>query len=123
MNVSLLIDNQDVSATGGATFERRDPVTREVATLAAAATVADAIKAADAAHAAFPAWAAIGPSERRAKLLKAADALEARVGDFTAAMVRETGSTAPWAGFNVMLAANMLREAAALTTRVSGQVI
>jgi acyl-CoA reductase-like NAD-dependent aldehyde dehydrogenase len=123
MNASLLIDNQDVSATGGAIFERRDPVTQEVATLASAATVADAIAAANSAHVAFPAWAAIGPSERRAKLLRAADGLQLRSPDFTRSMVSETGCTPPWAGFNVMLAANMLREAASLTTRVSGQVI
>jgi acyl-CoA reductase-like NAD-dependent aldehyde dehydrogenase len=123
MNASLLIDNQDVDAAGGATFERRDPVTREVATRAAAATVADALAAANAAHAAFPAWAALGPTERRAKLLRAADVLQLRAPDFIEAVVSETGSTASWAGFNVMLAANMLREAAALTTRVSGQVI
>ncbi|RVD32738.1 aldehyde dehydrogenase, partial [Mesorhizobium sp. M4B.F.Ca.ET.019.03.1.1] len=29
----------------------------------------------------------------------------------------------PWAGFNVMLAANMLREAAAMTTQISGEII
>jgi hypothetical protein len=28
-----------------------------------------------------------------------------------------------WAGFNVMLAAGMIREAAALTTQVAGEVI
>jgi len=35
----------------------------------------------------------------------------------------ETGGTAMWAGFNVMLAAGMLREAASLTTQVAGEVI
>ena len=38
-------------------------------------------------------------------------------------MIEETGATAPWAGFNVMLAANMLREAAAMTTQISGEII
>ena len=37
--------------------------------------------------------------------------------------MEETGATGPWAGFNVMLAANMLREAAAMTTQISGEVI
>ncbi len=55
-----------------AQFERRDPVTGEVATRAAAATIADAVAAADAADAAFPAWSARGPNERRAMLTRAA---------------------------------------------------
>jgi acyl-CoA reductase-like NAD-dependent aldehyde dehydrogenase len=56
-------------------------------------------------------------------LLKAADALVARAADFTDAMQAENGATAAWAGFNVMLAAGLLRKAAALTTQVSGEVI
>lgn len=38
-------------------------------------------------------------------------------------MVAECGATAGWAGFNVTLAAGMLREAAAMTTQISGEVI
>ena len=38
-------------------------------------------------------------------------------------MAAETGSTAMWAGFNCMLAADMLREAAAMTTQISGEII
>src|SRR5258708_40222006 len=38
-------------------------------------------------------------------------------------MAKETGSARGWAGFNVQLAAGMLREAAALTTQVAGEVI
>ena len=37
--------------------------------------------------------------------------------------MRETGSTATWYGFNVHLAANMLREAAAMTTQIDGSLI
>ena len=35
----------------------------------------------------------------------------------------ETGATGRWAGFNVMLAANMLREAASMTTQITGEII
>jgi acyl-CoA reductase-like NAD-dependent aldehyde dehydrogenase len=119
----LLIDNRDVQALGGAMFERHNPLDGTVATRAAAATVADAIAAVDAARAALPAWAALGPSARRALLLRAAEALAARTGEFVAAMAQETGSAKAWAGFNVELAAGMLREAAALTTQVAGEVI
>ncbi|OWT64124.1 aldehyde dehydrogenase [Candidimonas nitroreducens] len=121
--ISLLIDGERAQATGGATFERRNPLDGSVATLAPAATAADALRAVQAAAAAFPAWSASGPSERRALLLKAAQALEARADDFTAAMAAETGSSAIWAGFNVHLAAGILLEAAALTTQVGGELI
>jgi len=122
-DVEMMIGSADVSATGGATFERRNPVSGEVASRAAAATVGDALAAADAAAAAFPVWSALGPSARRAKLMKAAELLDARAPEFSRLMVAETGSTAGWGFFNVMLASNMLREAAAMTTQVSGEVI
>ena len=106
-----------------AQFERLDPMTGDVATRAAAATIADANAAADAAEAAFPSWSARGPNERRALLSRAAIALEARGGDFVAAMMAETGATEGWVRFNLMLAASMIREAASLTTQVAGEVI
>jgi acyl-CoA reductase-like NAD-dependent aldehyde dehydrogenase len=104
-------------------FSRHDPMTGEVATEAAAATVADAIAAAEAAAAAYPAWSVRGPNERRAMLGRAAASLESRAAEFVDAMMGEIGATEGWARFNVMLAASMIREAAALTTQISGEVI
>lgn len=104
-------------------FERRNPVTGEVATTAPAATVADANAAVDAAAAAFPAWSVLGPNARRAALSKAADALAARGEAFVEAMMGEIGATEGWARFNLMLAVGMVREAAALTTQIGGEVI
>lgn len=123
LDVSLTIGDTNRPATGAATFERRNPVTGEVATRAAAATVADAEAACDAAAAAFPAWAKLGPNARRAILLKAADALAAKAPELIRMMAEEIGATAGWAGFNVNLAAGMLREAAAMTTQTTGEVI
>jgi acyl-CoA reductase-like NAD-dependent aldehyde dehydrogenase/ABC-type branched-subunit amino acid transport system ATPase component len=122
-DIQLLIDNEAREATGGASFSRIDPLRNEEATKAAAATEADARAAASAAAAAFPAWSKTGPGERRALLLKAADILEARTPDFIARGTRETGATAMWIGFNVHLAAGMLREAASMTTQITGEVI
>jgi vanillin dehydrogenase len=122
-DLSMLINNADVPARSGATFERRNPITNEVVTRAPAAGVEDARAAADAAAAAFPAWSATGPGERRARLLKAADLLEKRTEDVISLMMAETGCIAPWGGFNCMLAANMLREAAGMTTQIAGEVI
>jgi acyl-CoA reductase-like NAD-dependent aldehyde dehydrogenase len=119
--VSMLIGGEQ--RFGVATFERRDPISGEVATTAPAATVADARAAADAAGAAFPAWSALGPNARRALLMKAAAALDARAADFVDAMMGEIGATEGWARFNLMLAAGMIREAAALTTQIGGEVI
>jgi acyl-CoA reductase-like NAD-dependent aldehyde dehydrogenase len=123
MDINLLIDNRDVASSTGATFERRDPITGDVASRAAAASVADAQSAADAAAAAFPAWSKLGPNARRSVLLKAADLLEGRAAEFVSLMASEIGATAGWAQFNVKLAAGMLREAASLTTQITGEII
>ncbi len=122
-NVNLLIGGKEVQARSGASFERRNPVSGHVVSRSAAAGAADAIAAVDAAAAAFPAWSALGPGARRAKLNKAADLLEARAADFAATVRDETGATAGWGHFNVHLAAGMLREAAAMTSQIGGEVI
>jgi acyl-CoA reductase-like NAD-dependent aldehyde dehydrogenase len=122
-DVKLLIAGRDAPAAKAATFDRLNPISGEVATRAAAATAADAKAAADAAAAAFPKWSALGPGPRRALLNKAADLLEARAAQFAAILSTETGATGGWGHFNVHLAAGMLREAAAMTTQISGEVI
>ena len=122
-DIQMLINGQNVDASDARVFERRNPITGEIATRAPAATIADVDAAAAAADAAFPAWSAVGPSDRRAKLLRAADLLEARSRDFAKAMAQETGATAGWAEFNAHLAANILREAASMTTHITGEVI
>lgn len=123
MNIGLLIDGQDVPALGSATFTRIDPVTGEEATVAPAARQPDIDRAVKSSATAFAEWSEVGPSERRTILLKAADLLEARIGEFTACGIAETGATAPWIGFNVGLAAKILREVAAATTQIKGEII
>ena len=49
--------------------------------------------------------------------------MDARIDAFIATGVAETGATPGWIGFNVTLAANMLREAASMTTQIAGDVI
>jgi vanillin dehydrogenase len=122
-HTKLVIADRELPAAGDRTFDRLDPMTGAVATRAAAATVADAVSAADAAAAAFPEWSAVSPSERRRILLKAADVVQSKVEDFAEAVIAETGSPAHWAQFNVGLAAGMIREAAAMTTQITGEVI
>ena len=81
------------------------------------------VAAVEAASAAFPAWSATGPNARRALLNAAASTLEARADDFVRLMIEELRASEPWARFNVMLGAGMIREAAALTTQIGGEVI
>jgi acyl-CoA reductase-like NAD-dependent aldehyde dehydrogenase len=104
-------------------FTRRDPVTGAVASEAAAMTTVEAGAVADAAAAAFRTWSTLGPNARRAALMKAADALEAKASQFIDAMMAEIGATKGWAGFNLMLAVGIVREAAAMTTQITGEVI
>ena len=123
LEAPLLIDHQNLAAKHGATFERLNPITGQVSTRAAAASVEDALVAANGAAAAFAAWSETGPSARRVILNRAAELMMARSSDFAAAMAAETGATASWAQFNCHIAAEMLREAAAITTQIAGQVI
>lgn len=122
-NTDLLIGGAVSAAHNGAVFERRNPANGEVATRAAAASLEDVDRAVQAAQAAFPAWSAMLPGARRALLLKAADAMEARRAEFVERGIAEAGGAPVWYQFNVTLAANMLREAAAMTTQISGEVI
>jgi len=122
-DTQLLIGGHNREATDNATFTRMNPVTGEVATRASAASVDDARAAADAAAAAFPTWSTLGPNERRNRLLRAADLLEARSQEFAVLGRSETGATLGWGHFNVHFAANLLREAASMTTLVAGEVI
>jgi acyl-CoA reductase-like NAD-dependent aldehyde dehydrogenase len=119
----LLIGGQARAAENNASYLRRNPGNGEVASQSAAASLNDADAAVAAAQAAFPAWSAMLPGERRGLLLKAAEVMEARTEDFIARGVAEAGGMPGWYGFNVMLAANMLREAAAMTTQIAGEVI
>ncbi|PDT02484.1 salicylaldehyde dehydrogenase [Rhizobium chutanense] len=123
MNISLLINGANRAASGGRTYDRIDPFTEKLASRAAAASLDDVAAAVDAASAAFGDWSKTGPGQRRAILMKAADIMDSKVGEFTRLMIEETGATAPWAGFNVMLAANILREAGAMTTQIAGEII
>src|SRR5919108_5495680 len=119
----LLIGGGWTAASGGGTFERVDPFTGEAVTIAAAAGRDDARRACDAAAAAFPGWSSTPPGQRRAVLTKAADLLMERAPEIAGIMTEEVGATFGWGMFNCDLASRMLREAAAQTYAVVGEVI
>ena len=75
-NVQLLIHGQSVDASNQATFERISPIDGTVATKAAAATLEDVDRAIDSAQQAFKVWSKLSPTERRLRLLKAADLMD-----------------------------------------------
>lgn len=121
--VPMWVNGQPRSAQNNRTYEVKNPISGDAVTSAAAASVADARAAADAAAAAFPVWSQKTPGERRAVLLKAADNLAAKADEAGQRVMREMGGTAMWGGFNIHLAASMLREAAAMTTQIDGSII
>jgi acyl-CoA reductase-like NAD-dependent aldehyde dehydrogenase len=122
-DVALLIDGRSTTAQEGGSFERIDPMKGSAASRAAAAKSGDVNAAVEAAEKAFPEWAATGPGRRRELLLKSAEVLMTYQKDFIQYMISETGATEPWAGFNVAFAAGILREAASMTSQITGEVI
>ena len=122
-NVQLLIHGKSLDASNHKTFERISPIDGQVASVSAAATLEDVDNAIESASQAFQIWSKLSPTERRLRLLKAADLMDQKTDQFIQIGIRETGSTATWYGFNVHLAANMLREAAAMTTQIDGSLI
>ncbi|MDV7212606.1 aldehyde dehydrogenase [Azotobacter beijerinckii] len=123
MTVQLVIDNQKRDASDGKTYQRIDPLSAATVSVGAACSVEDALRAAESSQRAFRSWSRTGPTERRRLLLAAADALEAKMADFCTVMAEEIGASQLWAQFNVGASANLLREAAALTTQIKGETI
>lgn len=123
INRELFIGGKDVPAASGRRADDISPVTGGVFATVAAAGPEDITRAVDAADAAFPAWAAVSPFARRKILLDAAGLLESRAGEAADLMAGEVGGTRGWAHFNVGLAANMFREAAAAVTAPRGNVL
>ncbi len=123
MNIDMLIGGSPTQSINNEMFDRKNPVTGEVVTTAPAAKSGDVDLAVKAAADAFKTWSKTGPSERRAILLKVAEEFQAAVADFMQIAAQETGATKVWLGFNVKVASGMIREAAAMTTQLKGEVI
>ena len=119
----LLIGGDWTGAASGRTYEQHFPYTGEAVGTAAAAGREDAHAAVDAAQQAFAGWAHSAPGDRRTILLKAAELLTERGQQIAQLVTEETGGVFGWGMFNVALASNMLREAAAQTYGLVGEVI
>lgn len=122
-DIQLLINGKSIAAAEGRIFQRIDPIKNCPTTRAAAAGISDVKAAVSAAAHAFPGWASVRPGERRDLLLRAAEKLIAHKGKFIECMISETGATEAWAAFNVDFGAALLREAASITTQITGEII
>ena len=122
-NQQMFIDGVLTDAADGGKYEKRNPFTGEVIARVAAAGRRDAARAVEAASAAFPVWSATPPGMRRSLFLKAADVMDSRQPEIARLITEETGGTFGWGIFNCILAAGMLREAAAQTYGLIGEII
>jgi acyl-CoA reductase-like NAD-dependent aldehyde dehydrogenase len=107
----------------GRLFDDLNPYTGKVMAQIPAGTRADAARAVDAAAAAFPAWAALPPAQKQTLFLKAADIVEKRAGEVKTLLAEETGCAAGFAGFQVLTATRLLRQAANWGYLPAGEVI
>lgn len=123
VRVPLRIAGEAADPASGRYFDKIRRLTGETVATVAAAGRTDAERAVDAAAAAAPGWAATPPAQRRKILETAATLLTERSHDIAAVMGKEMGAASAWCHFNAMLAANMLREAAAQVYSTVGQVI
>ncbi|WP_436799544.1 aldehyde dehydrogenase [Rhizobium oryzicola] len=121
--IRLFVGGASRDAADTRSFERISPVTGAVVTRTAAASITDVHAVATAAAAAFPAWSSTTPGFRRRLLEEAARILLAREEAILFSMMRETGATRDWCRFNVRLGAEILLDAAAQATQVTGSLI
>jgi benzaldehyde dehydrogenase (NAD) len=119
----LLIGGSWTDAGTSRSYEQRFPFTGEPVGVAAAAGVQDVRAAVEAAQSAFSEWSRTTPGVRRTILLKAADLMLERGPQIAQIVTEETGGVFGWGMFNAELAAGMLREAAAQTYSLVGDVI
>ena len=109
--------------SSGRKFEDIDPYRGTVMAIVPAGTRADAARAVDAAAAAFPAWAALPPAGKQGMFLRAAEIVERRHEEIVALLAAETGCAGAFAGFQVITAIRLLRQASNWGYLPVGEVI
>jgi len=119
----MFIGGRWCGAVDRSTFTKKNPYSGEAISHVPASGRADVEAAVDAAAAAFGAWSNSAPGMRRSLFLKAADVLEARQEKLARLITEETGGTFGWGMFNCMLSAAILREAAAESYGLIGEII
>jgi acyl-CoA reductase-like NAD-dependent aldehyde dehydrogenase len=115
----LFIDGEAQGA-GGERLTITNPGTGAHVGTATAASTAQVAAAVEAAHAAFPAWAALGYSDRGAILHRCAQALTAHVDELVPGLVAEQGKTVREAKIELRKAAHTLEHYAGMQKEVRG---
>lgn len=118
--VPFLLNGKD--ETSASTFPVVSPVSHSTIWSCSSASSADADAAVSAASAAFPIWSKTKPAARRTILLKAADLLEERVDELKADLLHETGALDFLGSFDVMTAAELVRDAAGRCSAIMGSI-
>jgi acyl-CoA reductase-like NAD-dependent aldehyde dehydrogenase len=121
--LNLLIDGEYRSAGDGATFDSRSPIDGATIGRVASATDDDVETTVRAAQRAFAEWSTTSYAERRRVLLGAAVYLEENASRLRERMAAEVGLPVAFAAMNIAEAAATLREAAAVTSLPTGQVL
>ena len=111
-NYRLLIGGKLVP--GAATFDVINPATEEVVAACPRADLNQLNQAVAAAKGAFPAWSAKPLAERRALLMKLADAIDAQVPQLAPLLTQEQGKPLGGAFFELMVASANIRGLASL---------
>ena len=106
--------------TDGDTFGNISPVTNVKFADIADANKQDATDAVESAHKAFAPWAALSGEERKAYLLKVAEALESMSDEIEEVLIDEVGSWIGKAKFESVESPKLWRAAAELATQVEG---
>ena len=117
------IGGQALPPQGGAYFDDLNPLDDSVYAHAADGNAADVERAVQAAAQAFPAFRKLLAKDREALLQKAAALLERDRQDFIDILIDEVGSPLMKAGFEVQFAIGMLRAAAGVPRRITGQTL
>ncbi|MEL4359291.1 MULTISPECIES: NAD-dependent succinate-semialdehyde dehydrogenase [unclassified Luteococcus] len=116
----LFIDGQWRAASGGASFDVRNPATRQVLTQVADATPEDGLAALTAAHRAQADWARTTPRERSELLRRAYELIIERTELFATLMTLEMGKTLAEARGEVAYGAEYFRWFSEEAARISG---
>jgi acyl-CoA reductase-like NAD-dependent aldehyde dehydrogenase len=104
-------------------YDDLDPYRGSVMARIPAGTRAEASRAVDAAAAAFPAWAELPPASKQELFLRAATIVERRSPEIVRLLAQETGCAAGFAGFQVLTAIRLLRQAANWGYLPAGEII
>ena len=119
----IFVDGRFSEAEGGRSAPVLDKARREQLGTAGVASPSDLDRAVASARQAQRAWAAESYEVRAGVLRRAARLLEERAEGFADLIVRETGSIRGKAQYELHAAGNELYEAAALTSRATGEIL